>query len=100
MPLQPADALSSPLATVVFSQLRESADWVFVSAAPVLAGSEAGAAARLGDGVLMVLAAGVTRRDDATKAREVLDRVGARVLGSVLTGVSVAEAGFAHYQGR
>jgi len=51
----------------------------------VLAVSDAAVLAPLVDGVLLVLAAGRSRRDTTRAAREALDRVGANVLGVVLT---------------
>jgi hypothetical protein len=44
------------------------------------------------DGVLLVVAAGRTRREHARQARELLERAHVRVVGAVLTDVPTAMA--------
>lgn len=84
-PADPAALLDGPATARLLDDLRGEADVVIVCAPPVLAVADAAVLAPLVDGVVLVVASGRSRRDDARAAREALDRVGARVLGVVLT---------------
>jgi non-specific protein-tyrosine kinase len=86
-PPNPAELLDRPAAAALLAGLRADADVVLVDAPPLLAVTDAALLAARLDGVLLVLAAGKSRRDHAERARELLDRVGAETVGVVLTGV-------------
>jgi hypothetical protein len=62
---------------------RESHQLVVIEAPPVDRGSDAQTLASWSDGVIVVFAPGVTRRDELATALAQLDRVGAPVLGSI-----------------
>ncbi|MCC7020553.1 MAG: CpsD/CapB family tyrosine-protein kinase [Ardenticatenales bacterium] len=81
----PASLLDGPQTGALLLRLGAEVDIVILSSPPVLAVSDAAVLAPLVDGVLLVLAAGRSRRDTTRAAREALDRVGANVLGVVLT---------------
>jgi capsular exopolysaccharide synthesis family protein len=81
------EVLGAPRLERLLDQLREQADIVLVSVAPAAALADAAVVAPRLDGVLLVVAAGRTRRDLAQRAKEQLERVNARILGVVLTGV-------------
>lgn len=74
--------------------LREKADYVLIDAPPVLAVTDAALWASQADGVVLLVNAGATKRDDAQRAKAVLEGVQAKLLGAVLlnaekgTGVS------------
>ena len=65
--------------------LKARASFVLYDAPPILAATDALLLGSLLDGVVLSLRSGVTRRDDALRAREALERVHARILGTVLT---------------
>ena len=73
----------------LISRLRGEAEFVLFDAPPVLAVTDAALLAAHMDGVLLVLNAGQTRRDHAERARELLERVRARVIGAVLNNAPV-----------
>ena len=75
------------------------ADVVLIDAPPVVAVADATILAARVDGVLLVVDSGRTRRDTARRATEQLQRVGARLLGAVLTNVK-AEREQARYLGK
>lgn len=93
---QPGDKLASPAMAATVQATRTMADWIIVSAPPLLAASDGMTLASLADGVIVVVAAGRTRRDDAQRARDLVLSAGGTVLGSVVTGVELKEAGLAH----
>jgi non-specific protein-tyrosine kinase len=88
-PDNPADLLGSRQMEDLIEQLKGQADFVLFDAPPVLAVTDAALLAAHMDGVMLVLNTGQTRRDHAERARELLERVRARVIGAVLNNAPV-----------
>lgn len=88
-PDNPADLLGSRHMEKLITQLKSQAEFVLFDAPPVLAVTDAALLSVHMDGVLMVLNVGQTRRDHAVRARELLERVRARVIGAVLNNAPV-----------
>jgi protein-tyrosine kinase len=65
--------------------LKAAADRLIVIGTPILTHVDSMDLSSLVDGVVVVVTPGYTHREDAAKARQVLDRVQAPVLGVVLT---------------
>ncbi|MCC6176557.1 MAG: CpsD/CapB family tyrosine-protein kinase [Chloroflexi bacterium] len=87
LPPNPAELLASERFSSVVQAIAKEADHVLFDAPPVASVSDAAVLATRVDGVLLVVDAGRTRRDAARRAKEQLERVGARVLGVVLNNV-------------
>ncbi len=68
----------------VLGELRERFECIVLDCAPVHLSAETAAVARLTDGVVLVLEAGVTRWEVARAARAALDHGAVRVIGAVL----------------
>lgn len=85
LPPSPADVLASQRMSEIIGLLKARADYVLFDAPPVLAATDAAVLGNKVDGVLLVVRAGKTRRDDANRARQALERVNVRVLGAALT---------------
>ena len=85
----PVDLLGSQRFQEALAQLAAQADVLVLDAPPVLAVADAAILARRADGVLLVVRAGRTKRDQAAKARAMLAKVNANVLGAVLTNAKV-----------
>jgi non-specific protein-tyrosine kinase len=86
-PARPAELLGSPRMARVLARLGEAADLVIFDAAPVLMAADAAVLARQVDGCLLVVWEGKTRRGDGVRAKQLLERAGANLLGVVI-GVS------------
>jgi Mrp family chromosome partitioning ATPase len=84
----PSDLLASPAMARLVRRLVGEADVVLLDAPPVTVATDAAELARVVDGVLLTVAAGVTKRDEAQRAKELLDQVGARVVGAALVNVA------------
>lgn len=84
VPPNPADILSSKRMDDIIGILKARAGYVLFDSPPVLAATDAALLGIKLNGVLMVVTAGETRRDDADRAREALEMVHARVVGAVL----------------
>ncbi|MCB0074211.1 MAG: CpsD/CapB family tyrosine-protein kinase, partial [Caldilineaceae bacterium] len=83
----PVALLSSKRLAELLDELKAQADYVLVDAPPVLAVTDAALWANQVDGVLLVVNAGGTKRDHAQRAKAVLQKVRANILGVVLLNV-------------
>ncbi|WP_371667390.1 polysaccharide biosynthesis tyrosine autokinase [Streptomyces sp. NBC_00289] len=96
VPADPSRLVSGPVMTQLVRALEADADLVVVDSPPLLSFADGAALASVTDGVLFVVRAGKTRRDDARRALDTLEAVRARVLGAVLTGTH--DEGLADWQ--
>jgi capsular exopolysaccharide synthesis family protein len=87
LPPNPAELISSERFVRVLAAIGTEADVVLIDAPPVSAVTDATILATRVDGVLLVVDSGRTRRDPGRRAADQLQRVGAHVLGAVLTNV-------------
>ena len=92
----PSDLLASPAMGRLVHRLEGEADVVLFDAPPVTVATDAAELAVQVDGVLLTVTAGVTKRDDAQRAKELLAQVGARVVGVALVNAA-AEAAVRDY---
>ena len=81
MPPNPSELLGSEKMSLLIDDLKEWADWIIIDSPPLLAVADAAAIARWVDGVLMVSRAATSTRESARKGREMLDKVGAHIVG-------------------
>jgi non-specific protein-tyrosine kinase len=84
LPPNPADVLGSGKMERVIEAFRDRADVILFAAPPVVAVTDAAVLGTKVDGVLLVVAAGRTRREHAERAKELLQRVNVRIIGAVL----------------
>ncbi|MFQ5611576.1 MAG: CpsD/CapB family tyrosine-protein kinase [Anaerolineae bacterium] len=96
LPPIPSQILNSKKMADVLAKLVAQADLVLFDAPPLLAVSDASLLASKVDGVLLVIRAGSTKRDYVRAAKDRLDKVNARLIGSVLTNAPV-DAGLQRY---
>jgi len=87
LPPRPGDMLSSKKFSSVLERLVEDSDMVLLDAPPVMAATDAAILATKVDGVLLVLSAGETKREQAQRSVELLNKVKANILGAVLNNV-------------
>lgn len=93
----PADTLASGHLAQVLATAGTDADIVLVDCPPVCAFADASVLATRVDGVVIVVGAGVVKRDLARQARAQLEAVRANVLGIVVTNAPFSERAFATY---
>jgi capsular exopolysaccharide synthesis family protein len=89
LPPSPADLLGSRRMESLVANLKSRADFVLFDAPPVIAVTDAALLASLLDGVLLVVSAGQTRREDAQQAKALLHKLNVRIVGTVLTNAAV-----------
>jgi capsular exopolysaccharide synthesis family protein len=97
MPPNPSELLGSAKMREVVRALGDWGEWVIIDTPPLLAVADPASVARWVDGVLMVSKVGGTTREAASKAMELLGKVGARVIGVVIWGLDETKAGSAGY---
>jgi non-specific protein-tyrosine kinase len=96
LPPRPADILGSRRMEATIARLRAEADIVLFDTPPVVAVTDAAVLATRVDGVLLVFQAGKTSRDRARRARQMLEKVKANIVGVVLNNAEV-EQGYGYY---
>jgi capsular exopolysaccharide synthesis family protein len=96
LPPNPAEILGSARMREILAALLERADMVLFDAPPMLAVTDAAVLSSRVDGVLLVVSAGKTKRENAKKAQAQLDKIKARVIGAVVNNVK-ADGGSSYY---
>jgi non-specific protein-tyrosine kinase len=84
LPPNPAEFVASARLSALLARVREEYDYVLLDSPPAGLVADAVVLAPSVDGVVMVVSAGRTKRDAARRAKEQLERVGARLIGVVL----------------
>jgi capsular exopolysaccharide synthesis family protein len=87
LPANPVALLSNKQLGAKLEKLSDQADFVVCDAPPVLAVTDAALWASKVDGVLLVVNAGSTQRDQAQRAQIVLQKVRAHLVGALLLNV-------------
>ncbi len=87
LPPNPSELLGSRRMTELIDQLKAQADLVLFDSPPIIAVTDAAVLATKMDGVLLIIKAGVTKRELAKKAKDLLEKVNANLLGVVLNNV-------------
>ncbi len=81
----------------MIEDLKRHADVVLFDSPPALAVTDATILARQVDGVLLVVDAGMTRRQWAANAKEALDKAGVHILGVALNRLRPQSSGYYYY---
>jgi len=89
MPPNPSELLGSQRMEEIVATLKAQADMVLFDAPPVIAVTDAAVLAAKVDAVLLVINAGRTKREHAKRAKALLDKVKARLVGTVLNNVKL-----------
>lgn len=91
-PPNSADLLGTKQVDRVLATLLEQADIVLLSAPPVISVTDAVVLGAKSDGVLLIVQAGKTRRDQAERAKQTLDQANVRIVGVALTNATIDSA--------
>lgn len=100
LPPNPAALLGSNRMGEIIEQLRVQADYVLFDSPPIIAVTDAAVLASKVDGALLVIMAGRTKRDLAQKAKALLERVNANLIGVVLNNVRYDTSLHRYYAGK
>ncbi|MHB0871794.1 MAG: CpsD/CapB family tyrosine-protein kinase, partial [Chloroflexota bacterium] len=100
LPPNPADLLGSQKMRRVIDDLVAAADLVLFGAPPVGLFSDTPVLASRVDGTILVISAGKTRREAANRAKAILEKANARVLGVVLSNARLDSSLYRYYSSR
>ena len=89
LPPNPSELVGSRRMEEILAVLSQRADTVLFDAPPVIAVTDAAVLSAKVDGVLLVINAGGTKRDHAQKAKALLEKVNANLVGAVLNNVKM-----------
>ncbi len=85
-PSNPAELLTSPVFKEFLDTIREEFDYVLIDTPPLLAVSDPSVVAPRVDGVILAIRVSKNGRPNAERAKEILNTLGANVLGVVVNG--------------
>ena len=97
-PPNPAELLNSEKMRNFVKQLKEEYDFIILDTPPIVMVTDAQIVAQYTDGCLLVISSGEAERDAVIKAKGLLDKVNAKILGVVLNKVDSTKKGYYHYQ--
>jgi non-specific protein-tyrosine kinase len=98
LPQNPSVLIGTERMKQILDALVAQADLVIVSAPPVLAVTDAALLASQVDGALLVIRARGTQKDHVKRAKALLEKVSARLIGAVLSNASLDSSMSRYYQ--
>ncbi len=100
VPPNPSELLGSATMHQILGQLKERFDYVIIDTPPLLPVTDAAVVSRLVDGALVIVGAGVVRREHLARSLGVLATIGARPLGLVVNRIpTTGRDGHTYYGG-
>ncbi|HEY8890092.1 MAG TPA: CpsD/CapB family tyrosine-protein kinase [Clostridium sp.] len=97
-PPNPAELLGSTKMKNFIEELKKSYDFIILDTPPIVMVTDAQILAQYTDGCLLVICSGEAERDLVIKAKGLLEKVNAKILGTVLNKVDSKKKGYYHYQ--
>jgi capsular exopolysaccharide synthesis family protein len=99
IPPNPSEMLASLAMTKLIEILKEEFDIVVLDTAPLKAVTDAQILSTKVDGTILVVRAARTKRDVVVEAKNLLDKVGANIIGTVLQAVENTRGKYYYYYG-
>ena len=99
LPPNPAEMLGSKAMENLLTHLREKYDKIIIDTAPLQAVTDAQILSTKSDGTILVVKAEKTKRESIIQAKNLLDKVGANLIGTVLNGVENTRKKYYYYYG-
>ena len=97
LPPNPSEILGSEAMKNLISKLKMEFDVILFDAPPICSVTDAALLSKIADGVILVVESGKTNVESAKLAKKLLRKVGANILGVVLTKVDKSKSGSAYY---
>jgi non-specific protein-tyrosine kinase len=94
---QPVQLLGSPQMAILAEELKAEADLVIFDSPAMLPIVDAMLLTRLADAAILVVRANETRAEALSRASDLLNQSGVRILGAVLTGVHTPHGSYTTY---
>ncbi|MGP4073841.1 CpsD/CapB family tyrosine-protein kinase [Piscibacillus sp. B03] len=100
IPPNPSELLGSKAMTELLDVANKNYDIVIFDTPPVLAVTDSQILSNLVDGVLLVVRSKQTEKDAAVKAKDLLEKADANILGAVLNDRDAKDSGYYYYYGK
>lgn len=97
IPPNPAELVGSKRMKHLIADLSGQFDVVLIDTPPIIAVTDAAIIAQEVDGVILVLASGEVNKDFALRAKDQLEKVGAKILGAVLNKADIKTSEYYYY---
>lgn len=97
LPPNPAEILGSAKMKEFMEEVSEKYDIILIDAPPVNSVADASIISAYTDGIILVVAAGETRREAVKIAKQQLIQVKAKILGVVLNKLKESDSGYYYY---
>lgn len=99
IPPNPAEMLGSQNMKRLLEELRKHYEYIILDTPPVLAVSDAQILSNVADGLVLVIRAGVTKKDLVIKAKRKIEVVKGKIIGAILNGASLERGNYYYYYG-
>lgn len=99
LPPNPSEMLGSRIMEKLLIVLKETYDVIILDTAPLSAVTDAQILSTKADGIILVVRAQQTKKESVLQAKNLLDKVGANILGTVLNGVESTRGKYYYYYG-
>lgn len=99
IPHNPSELLNSIAMEQVLEELAEIYDYIIFDTPPILLVTDSQIMANKCDGVVMVVASRKSKKDRALKAKDLLEKAKAKLLGVVVNGVETQKGDYYGYYG-
>ncbi|MCB2293942.1 CpsD/CapB family tyrosine-protein kinase [Clostridium algoriphilum] len=96
-PPNPAELLGSTKMKNFIEQLKETYDYIILDTPPIVLVTDAQILAQYTDGCLLVISSAEAEREAAIKAKGLLNKVNAKILGVVINKMDFKKRGFYNY---
>lgn len=97
-PPNPAELLGSTKMKNFTEELKGIYDFIILDTPPIILVTDAQILAQYADGCLLVISSGETERDLVIKAKRLLEKVNAKILGVVINKLDLKKSSYYHYQ--
>ena len=99
IPPNPSEMLGSMTMSKLIEVLKGKYDIIILDTAPLQAVTDAQILSTKADGVILVVRAEATKKESVLQAKSLLDKVGAKILGTVLNGIENTRKKYYYYYG-
>ena len=99
VPPNPAEMLASNVMSKFIEEMKEEFDYIILDTPPLQAVTDAQILSTKADGVLLVVRAGVTKKEAVASSVDLVRKVKGKVMGTVLNGVEQNKGNYYYYYG-
>lgn len=97
IPPNPSELLGSKKNLKLMEELKTRYDVIILDAPPLLAVTDAQVLTTLSDGTIIVSYHGITKKEEITRAKELLEKVNGNIIGVVLNGIPEDDSSYYYY---